>query len=367
MPAKSKKRAHLVEKQESSFSTVAKAQKKEPTVIAKRVEDCKQPNQLDSVITALSSIEGMTPFVTKMLGRMLPLSLGEPEHLRHRHQQRVVEMVSASLRKQVDILQGDVDKARAEVTAAERQLGLLKDEASKAEGLLAQRRESHQHLHAQSVLDRSTVDSRQKDLEAAKTAQHRAEQRSHELKETKEGAHQFLEQALKTWKADSLESRQGMDFGRELERLAPRLELDAAVVAAAKSVLAKEIGAARSAFDDIAMSELEGGLSVELQKLDVQISDATRATQESAAASRTAEEEQRQARDRLEGSLQGVAAAQGLVKTAREELTKAQQAETKLSSEVSRRAADVAAAQACYVRFQQGTVQTFNTLRGRTS
>jgi hypothetical protein len=224
MPAKAKKRAR---KEEKLAVNAVKSIKREPVESSANPIDSHRAAQLQEVISALSCVKDLPPFVVKILGRMIPKSLGEPESLRHRHQQRVVEMVRSSIDAQASALQSEVSIAMSDLKEAKQQLDIRKGEASAAEDLLAQEKNKYNEQLANNEQSRALIETRRKELDIAQAAQREAENNFVEAESTKLVAEQVIEKAVLPWKEGTLQADVGVEWSEKLSRFGQKLHIDA--------------------------------------------------------------------------------------------------------------------------------------------
>lgn len=365
MPAKASKRAHT-----AVVDTVASAAKRSrstaaPVVPAQSTGTPLLRPELDTVADALCRVPNLPPSIAKMLGRMIPKSLGEPENARHRHQQRVVEMVRLSLDKVHGALQDEIMSLAASSSEAAKQLQSSKEQVAIAQEVLAEKQDEHLETAAKSAEDSAGLRIVQIAVDEAKQARQKSELRLNIAKESAILLKNLAELGVNPWKAGTLQASVGLEWSEAMLVMQERFKFDASVTVAAKAVFAKGPDACRSSFDTIVMDELEARIALELQSLDAELHESEGISQEHEAAMKAKEFECESLQTQHQASSESVAVSHTAIKSASGGLIAAQQAAQQSTAELCQLSSALKGAEGRLTSFQKGAQQAFNELDKR--
>jgi len=372
MPAKAAKRAHAValEAVNCTLPQRAKAARKQSDTRACQGNIPPSVNsglesKLATVTEALGQVPGLPPFVSSMLGCMIPKSLGEPQDARHKHQHRVVDMVDLSLKRAEAMRQTEVEDAQKGLDAGTLELETLKNRMSTEEATLAEKQEVHLETMAKMAKDNVSLRDSETALLKAKDDLRKVELKVNEHLQNQSLLSRTLEFAVAPWKTGTLEPSSALEWSKQMLGLQERLKADSVVVAA-KSVLAKGAAGAQTGFDAIVMDELETRIGQELRSIESDICSAKEASQEQAAVVEAADAECGHSRGEHRTSSELVAAAQACVEATTMKLAAAQQVVKESSAELSLKLGALKVAQGNLASFLR-TCKVFDELQKRAA
>jgi hypothetical protein len=338
-----------------------------PQPAAKRVRDrtAEKTHQQLKVVDAVLKMAPIAPELQQMLTESLPYSLGQLADQRHKYQEQIVNALASILGEVEATHSKELAEARTrhETATAEkpRRDAEFSEATEKMKSQEAELKRLKLALAEKAVVFRAATSSLA-DAEAVK----KADEQKGQVAANKKKDFNIAVQDLTLLKTVSTADAEAGDKGNELMALLKKYKFEESMMIALPAALAKA-PEARGQFDMMAISQLEGDIGKMIAEQDAFISEAKPSQEKCEVAVNTAQEQLAKARAEQRAAARSFDIASNDLQMSTAAVAEAQKSVSDLTKMLDRLKKAVYAAEAEVEVFQQGPLDTFKSLRERTT